>query len=231
MALREKKTGVLYVVSTPIGNLEDITLRALRVLKEADLILAEDTRITRRLLNHYQIGTRLQSYHIYNEHQVTIHVADRIAAGENMALVSDAGTPSISDPGFMLVRACLERQVEVECLPGPTALIPALVNSGFPSDKFCFEGFLPHKKGRKTRLEELTREERTIILYESPHRIVKTLQALQQVMGEERRCSVSRELTKIYEETRRGTLAELITHFTSHEPKGEMVVVVEAHSL
>ena len=218
----------LYVVPTPIGNLEDITLRALRVLKEADLILAEDTRTTRKLLNHYQITTRLQSYHIYNEHQLTLQVAERIAAGETMALVSDAGTPSISDPGFMLVRACLERQVEVECLPGATALIPALVNSGFPSDKFCFEGFLPHKKGRKTRLEELARERRTLILYESPHRIVKTLEALQQVMGEERRCSVSRELTKLHEETLRGTFAGLISHFSQHEPRGEMVVVVEA---
>lgn len=218
----------LYVVPTPIGNLEDITLRALRVLKEADLILAEDTRTTRKLLGHYQISTRLQSYHIYNEHQVTTDVADRILAGETMALVSDAGTPSISDPGFMLVRACLERQVEVECLPGPTALIPALVNSGFPSDKFCFEGFLPHKKGRKTRITELAGERRTIILYESPHRIIKTLHELQQAMGDERRCAVSRELTKLHEENLRGTFAELLAHFARKEPKGEMVVVVEA---
>jgi 16S rRNA (cytidine1402-2'-O)-methyltransferase len=218
----------LYVVPTPIGNLEDITLRALRVLKEADLILAEDTRTTRKLLSHYQISTRLQSYHIYNEHQITTDVADRILAGETMALVSDAGTPSISDPGFMLVRACLERRVEVECLPGPTALIPALVNSGFPSDKFCFEGFLPHKKGRKTRITELAGERRTIILYESPHRIIKTLHELQQAMGDERRCAVSRELSKLHEENLRGTFGALIDHFTSHEPRGEMVVVVEA---
>jgi 16S rRNA (cytidine1402-2'-O)-methyltransferase len=218
----------LYVVPTPIGNLEDITLRALRVLKEVDLILAEDTRTTHRLLSHYQIGTRLQSYHIFNEHQKTNGIADRILAGETIALVSDAGTPSISDPGFMLVRACLERQVEVECLPGPTALIPALVNSGFPSDAFCFEGFLPHKKGRKTRLTELAAERRTIILYESPHRIVKVLQELQLAMGESRRCSVSRELTKLHEETRRGTFTELIGYFSSKEPRGEMVVVVEA---
>jgi 16S rRNA (cytidine1402-2'-O)-methyltransferase len=218
----------LYVVPTPIGNLEDITLRALRVLKEVDLILAEDTRTTHKLLSHYQITTRLQSYHIFNEHQKTTMIADRILAGETLALVSDAGTPSISDPGFMLVRACLERDVEVECLPGPTALIPALVNSGFPCEKFCFEGFLPHKKGRRTRLTELAAEPRTIILYESPHRIVRVLQELQQVMGEERRCSVSRELTKIHEETRRGSFTELIAYFTSKEPRGEMVVVVEA---
>ena len=218
----------LYVVPTPIGNLEDITLRALRVLKEVDLILAEDTRTTRKLLSHYQIETRLQSYHIFNEHQKTSEIADRILAGETLALVSDAGTPSISDPGFMLVRACLEREVEVECLPGPTALIPALVNSGFPCEKFCFEGFLPHKKGRKTRLTELAAEQRTIILYESPHRIIRILQELQQVMGDERKCSVSRELTKIHEETRRGTFTELLAYFTSKEPRGEMVVVVEA---
>jgi 16S rRNA (cytidine1402-2'-O)-methyltransferase len=218
----------LYVVPTPIGNLEDITLRALRVLKEVDMILAEDTRTTHRLLSHYQIETRLQSYHIFNEHQKTSEIADRILAGETLALVSDAGTPSISDPGFMLVRACLEREVEVECLPGPTALIPALVNSGFPCEKFCFEGFLPHKKGRKTRLTELAAEPRTIILYESPHRIVRILQELQQVMGDERKCSVSRELTKIHEETRRGTFAELLAYFTSKEPRGELVVVVEA---
>jgi 16S rRNA (cytidine1402-2'-O)-methyltransferase len=218
----------LFVVPTPIGNLEDITLRALRVLKEVDMILAEDTRTTHRLLSHYQIETRLQSYHIFNEHQKTSEIADRILAGETLALVSDAGTPSISDPGFLLVRACLEREVEVECLPGPTALIPALVNSGFPCEKFCFEGFLPHKKGRKTRLTELAAEPRTIILYESPHRIVRMLQELQQAMGDERRCSVSRELTKIHEETRRGTFTELLAYFTSREPRGEMVVVVEA---
>jgi 16S rRNA (cytidine1402-2'-O)-methyltransferase len=218
----------LFVVPTPIGNLEDITLRALRILKEVDLILAEDTRTTHKLLRHYQIGTRLQSYHIFNEHQKTSEIADRILAGETFALVSDAGTPSISDPGFMLVRACLEREVEVECLPGPTALIPALVNSGFPCEKFCFEGFLPHKKGRRTRLTELAAEPRTIILYESPHRIVRVLKELQGVMGDSRRCSVSRELTKIHEETRRGTFTELIAYFSSKEPRGEMVVVVEA---
>ena len=218
----------LYVVPTPIGNLEDITFRAVRVLKEADLILAEDTRTTRKLLAHYQISTRLQSYHIFNEHQKTTGLADRILSGETIALVSDAGTPSVSDPGFMLVRACLERQVEVECLPGATALIPALVNSGFPGDRFCFEGFLPHKKGRKTRITELAAEHRTIILYESPHRIVKTLLELRQAMGDERRCAISRELTKLHEEKLRGTFAGLIEHFSRKEPRGEMVVVIEA---
>jgi 16S rRNA (cytidine1402-2'-O)-methyltransferase len=220
----------LFIVPTPIGNLEDITFRAVRVLKEADLVLAEDTRTTRKLFTHYGIDTRLQSYHIFNEHQKTNEFVDRIAAGETTALVSDAGTPSISDPGFMLVRACLEQNIPVECLPGPTALIPALVDSGFPSDKFCFEGFLPHKKGRKTRLTELTREPRTIILYESPHRILKTLQELQREMGEERKCSVSRELSKIHEETLRGTFSELIAHFQKHEPRGEIVVVIAAVS-
>ena len=218
----------LFIVPTPIGNLEDITLRAIRVLKEVNLVLAEDTRTTRKLFNHYQITTPLQSYHIFNEHQKTGMIADSIAAGETTALVSDAGTPSVSDPGFMLVRACIERGVPVECLPGATALIPALVNSGFPSDKFCFEGFLPHKKGRKTRLGELANESRTIILYESPHRILKTLQELYAVMGDKRRCAVSRELTKMHEETLRGTLSELVGHFTVNQPRGEMVVVISA---
>jgi len=218
----------LYIVPTPIGNLEDITLRAIRILIEADLVLAEDTRTTRKLFSHYGISTRLQSYHIFNEHQKTEEIVDRIVGGETTALVSDAGTPSISDPGFMLVRACIERNVPVECLPGPTALIPALVSSGFPSDKFCFEGFLPHKKGRKTRLSELARESRTIILYESPHRILRTLQELQQAMGDERRCAVSRELSKLHEETLRGTFGELVEHFTKHAPRGEMVIVVAA---
>jgi 16S rRNA (cytidine1402-2'-O)-methyltransferase len=220
----------LFVVPTPIGNLEDITLRALRVLKEADLILAEDTRTTRKLLNHYQITTPLESYHIHNEHQKTTAFTDRITGGEIMALVSDAGTPSISDPGFMLVRSCLERGVEVECLPGPTALIPALVNSGFPSDKFCFEGFLPHKKGRKTRLAELAAERRTLIIYESPHRVVRTLRELREVMGDGRKCSLSRELTKLHEENLRGTFSELLARFSAREPRGEIVLVVEALS-
>jgi len=220
----------LYIVPTPIGNLEDITLRAIRILKEVDLVLAEDTRTTRKLFTRYQIDTPLQSYHIFNEHQKTAEIAERIATGQIIALVSDAGTPSISDPGFMLVRECLEKNIPVECLPGPTALIPALVNSGFPSDKFCFEGFLPHKKGRRTKLVELASEPRTIILYESPHRILRTLQELNEVVGEDRRCSVSRELSKIHEENVRGTFAELIAHFTRRAPKGEMVVVVEAKS-
>jgi len=218
----------LYVVPTPIGNMEDITFRAVRVLSESSLVLAEDTRTSRKLLNHYDIATRLESYHIFNEHQKTISIAERILAGETMALVSDAGTPSVSDPGFMLVRACLERDIPVECLPGATALIPALVNSGFPSDRFCFEGFLPHKKGRQTRLSILAKEERTIILYESPHRIVRTLRELQQAMGDERRCAVSRELSKIHEENVRGSFASLIQHFSQKEPKGEFVLVVDA---
>ena len=218
----------LYIVPTPIGNLEDITLRAIRVLKEVNLVLAEDTRTTRKLFTHYKISTRLQSYHVFNEHRKTTELVNRIAAGETTALVSDAGTPSVSDPGFMLVRACIENNVPVECLPGPTALIPALVNSGFPSDKFCFEGFLPHKKGRKTRLSELSEETRTIILFESPHRILRTLQELQQVMGNERHCAVSRELSKLHEETLRGTFSELIAHFTKHPPRGEIVIVLAA---
>jgi 16S rRNA (cytidine1402-2'-O)-methyltransferase len=219
----------LYLVPTPIGNLEDITLRAIRVLKEADIILAEDTRTTRKLLNHYKVNTRLQSYHLFNEHQKTGEIANRIQTGGlTIALVSDAGTPSISDPGFLLVRMCLEKGIEVECLPGPTALIPALVNSGFPSDKFCFEGFLPHKKGRKARLTALATEIRTIILFESPYRLLKTLHELQQVMGNERQCAVSRELSKIHEETLRGTFAELIEHFTMQAPRGEIVIVIAA---
>jgi len=218
----------LFIVPTPIGNLEDITLRALRVLKEVDLVLAEDTRTTRKLFAHYEISTPLQSYHIFNEHQKTEEIAERIALGEVMALVSDAGTPSVSDPGFMLVRACLKKKIAVECLPGPTALIPALVNSGFPSDKFCFEGFLPHKKGRKTRLTELASESRTIILYESPHRLLKTLAELKNAMGEERKCSISRELSKLYEENIRGTFSQLIAYFTKNAPRGEIVLVVAA---
>jgi 16S rRNA (cytidine1402-2'-O)-methyltransferase len=220
----------LYLVPTPIGNLEDMTFRALRILKEVHLILAEDTRTTGKLLAHYQISTRMQSYHIFNEHQKTEEIINRIGSGEVMALVSDAGTPSISDPGFMLVRACLEKGLPVECLPGPTALIPALVNSGFPSEAFCFEGFLPHKKGRKTKLAALAAEPRTIILYESPHRILKTLKELQQVMGTSRRCSVSRELSKLHEETIRGTFDELTDHFTRHAPRGEMVVVISSET-
>jgi 16S rRNA (cytidine1402-2'-O)-methyltransferase len=218
----------LYIVPTPIGNLEDITLRAIRILKEVDLILAEDTRTTRKLLSHYQISTRMQSYHKFNEHNKVEELASRIRSGEFMALVSDAGTPSISDPGYMLIRTCIENNIPVECLPGPSALIPALVNSGFPNDRFCFEGFLPHKKGRKKRLAELAEEPRTVILYESPHRILKTLQELQQAIGEERSCAVSRELTKLHEENLRGSFQQLIDHFTKHTPRGEMVVLISA---
>src|SRR5512133_448434 len=226
--LSKERMSKLFIVPTPVGNLEDITFRAIRILKEAAVVLAEDTRTTKKLFSHYGITTRLESYHIFNEHQKTTEIVNRIATGEITALVSDAGTPSISDPGFMLVRACLEKGIPVECLPGPTALIPALVNSGFPSDKFCFEGFLPHKKGRKTRLTELSSEERTIILYESPHRIIKTLQELGTVMGENRRCSVSRELSKIHEENIRGTFSDVVVHFTKHPPRGEIVLVISA---
>ncbi|HEX2396260.1 MAG TPA: 16S rRNA (cytidine(1402)-2'-O)-methyltransferase [Bacteroidales bacterium] len=216
----------LYIVPTPIGNLEDITLRAIRVLKEVSLVLAEDTRTTKKLFLHYNINTPLQSYHIFNEHQKTSDLAVRIESGEIMAIVSDAGTPSVSDPGFMLVRACIEKNIEVECLPGPTALIPALVNSGFPSDKFCFEGFLPHKKGRKTRIHQLADEHRTIILYESPHRLLRTLNELKDAMGAERMCSVSRELSKIHEENIRGSFDQVIAHFSKNAPRGEFVIVI-----
>jgi 16S rRNA (cytidine1402-2'-O)-methyltransferase len=216
----------LYLVPTPIGNLEDITLRAIRVLKEADLILSEDTRTTGNLLKHYQIGTKLMAYHAFNEHQTVSGIVGRLKEGTVAALVSDAGTPGISDPGFLLVRACLEAGLQVETLPGPTALIPALVNSGLPCESFYFAGFLPHKKGRQTRLKELAAIESTIILYESPHRLVKTLEQLSEYLGPGRKASVSRELTKIYEENARGTLAELILHFSSKQVKGEIVIII-----
>ncbi len=215
----------LYLVPTPIGNLEDITLRALRILKEVDLILAEDTRTSGKLLSHYQIQTKKQSYHIFNEHKTVAGLVERIRLGENMALISDAGTPSISDPGFLLVRECLAKGVEVECLPGATAFVPALVKSGLPSDRFVFEGFLPHKKGRQTRLQILAEEERTIILYESPHRLVKALGQLLEHFGD-RQASVSRELTKLHEETRNGSLRELLEYYTQKPPKGEIVIVI-----
>ncbi|MDH6306103.1 16S rRNA (cytidine1402-2'-O)-methyltransferase [Parabacteroides sp. PF5-5] len=217
----------LIVVPTPVGNLEDITLRALRVLKEADLILAEDTRTTGFLLKHFEIQNRMQSHHKFNEHKTVEQLANRILGGETIALVSDAGTPSISDPGFMLVRECVRQGVEVECLPGATAFVPALVVSGLPSDKFCFEGFLPQKKGRQTRLKELAVEPRTIILYESPFRLVKSLTQMGEYFGLERQVSVSREISKLYEETVRGSLEEVANHFTVNEPKGEIVIVVE----
>ena len=217
----------LTVVPTPVGNLEDITIRAIRVLKEADLILAEDTRTTGILLKHYEIQNRLQSHHKFNEHQTVERVAERIKAGENIALVSDAGTPAISDPGFLLVRECVRKGVEIECLPGATAFIPALVVSGLPGDKFCFEGFLPVKKGRHTRFLEISSEERTSIIYESPFRLIKTLTQLAEVCGNTRRTSVSREISKRFEETIRGTLEEVIDHFSKNEPKGEFVIVLE----
>jgi 16S rRNA (cytidine1402-2'-O)-methyltransferase len=219
--------GKLYIVPTPIGNLEDITLRAIRVLKESDLILAEDTRTSAVLLKHYEIPTRLASHHKFNEHNTVEKIASRILAGENIALISDAGTPSISDPGYLLTKTCLELGVEVECLPGATAFVPALVNSGFPSDKFCFEGFLPQKKGRQKRLKELLNESRTMIFYESPFRLVKTLEQFAGIFGPERRVSVSRELSKIYEENVRGTIAEVLVHFSSKTVKGEIVIVLE----
>ncbi len=219
--------GKLFIVPTPIGNLEDITLRAIRILKEADLILAEDTRTSSFLLKHYEINARLESHHKFNEHKTVERIAARIAAGENIALISDAGTPSISDPGFLLTRTCLDLGVEVECLPGATAFVPALVNSGFPSDKFCFEGFLPQKKGRQKRLLELTPETRTMIFYESPFRLIKTLEQFAVVFGSERKVSVSRELSKMHEENVRGTLAEVVSHFKTKTVKGEIVIVLE----
>ena len=218
----------LYLVPTPIGNLEDITLRAIRVLKEVDVILAEDTRTSGKLLKHYAIEKKVIAHHQFNEHKTVDILAGQIFAGMSAALITDAGTPGISDPGFMLVRACIRAGVRVECLPGPTAFVPALVNSGFPCDRFLFEGFLPHKKGRLTRLKELSKATYTFILYESPFRLVKTLEQLGEYLGQERNVSVSRELTKIYEETRRGTLAEVATWYKSHPPKGEIVVVIEA---
>ena len=216
----------LYIVPTPIGNLEDITLRAIRTLKEADYILAEDTRTTAFLLKHLGIEKKLYSHHKFNEHATAASVAEAIGEGRTVALVSDAGTPGISDPGFLLVRTCVEAGIEVETLPGATALIPALVQSGFPCDRFCFEGFLPQKKGRTKRLEELKEENRSIIFYESPFRVVKCLEQLAEVFGEDRKVSVSRELTKKFEQTVRGTIAEVVAHFREHEPKGEFVIVV-----
>lgn len=218
---------MLYIVPTPVGNLEDITLRALRVLKEVDLILAEDTRTSSVLLHHYDIHTPLRSHHKFNEHETSDRVADEIAAGKNVALISDAGTPGISDPGFMLVRACVERGVEVQCLPGATAFVPALIDSGLPCDRFYFEGFLPQKKGRQTRYKALAEQTHTIVIYESPFRLVKTLTELAQFLGPDRKASVSREISKVHEDTQRGTLTELAEHFKQFPPKGEIVVVIE----
>lgn len=218
--------GKLYIVPTPIGNLEDITLRAIRVLKEVDLILAEDTRTSGKLLHHYNIDTPMQSHHMHNEHKTVEGIVRRLQSGENVALISDAGTPAISDPGFLLTRACVENSIEVDCLPGATAFVPALVNSGLPNDKFVFEGFLPVKKGRQTRLTLLAEEPRTIIFYESPHKLVKTLSHFEAYFGAERLVSVSRELSKMYEETIRGTVKEVLQHYTDNPPKGEIVIVV-----
>ncbi len=220
----------LFLVPTPIGNLEDMTLRAIRILKEVDLILAEDTRTSGRLLSHFGIETPMKSYHMHNEHKKVDSITDSLLGGDRIALISDAGTPGISDPGFLLTRACIEKNIEVECLPGPTAFVPALVNSGFPCDRFIFEGFLPVKKGRQTRLELLSKETRTLVLYESPHKLVKTLGQICDFFGEDRLISVSRELTKLYEETLRGTAKEIRDHFEIHPPKGEIVLVIKGLS-
>lgn len=222
--------GKLYLVPTPIGNLEDITLRALRILKEANGVLAEDTRTSGNLLKHFAISKPMTAFHAHNEHKALQSIIQRLLSGEVLALVSDAGTPGISDPGFLLARACRENDIPVECLPGPTALIPALVQSGFPSDRFVFEGFLPHQKGRQKRLLALAGEERSIIFYESPYRVLKALEEMSNIFGPERQISVSRELSKKFEETVRGTLAEVLAHFTAHPPKGEFVIVVAGKS-
>ncbi|MDC6362202.1 MULTISPECIES: 16S rRNA (cytidine(1402)-2'-O)-methyltransferase [Flavobacteriaceae] len=218
--------GKLYLVPTPIGNLEDITLRAIKVLKEVDIILAEDTRTSGKLLKHFEIHTQLQSHHMHNEHKQVDALVQKLKGGATLALISDAGTPAISDPGFLLTRACVENHIEVECLPGATAFVPALVNSGLPNDRFVFEGFLPIKKGRQTRMQQLAEESRTMVFYESPHKLIKTLTQFVEYFGEDRPVSVSRELTKLYEETVRGTLNEVLSHFTDKPPKGEFVVVV-----
>jgi len=218
--------GKLYLVPTPIGNLGDITYRAVTVLQEVDAILAEDTRTSGKLLKHLEVSTPMQSYHMHNEHQRTKGLVERMQDGANFALISDAGTPAISDPGFLMVRACIEAGVEVECLPGATALIPALVNSGLPNDRFIFEGFLPVKKGRQTRLLALQEEARTMVFYESPHKLLKTLKQFCEYFGEDRAISVSRELSKLHEETVRGSLAEVLQHFENKPPKGELVLVL-----
>lgn len=220
----------LYLVPTPIGNLSDITFRAVEVLKEVDLILAEDTRTSGKLLKHFDISTAMQSHHMHNEHKTVNSIVDKLKSGMQIALISDAGTPAISDPGFLLTRACINKGIEVECLPGATAFVPALVNSGLPNDKFVFEGFLPVKKGRQTRLTVLAEETRTMIFYESPHKLLKTLTHFCQYFGEDRLVSVSRELTKLYEETKRGTAQEVLEYYTAKPPKGEIVIVVKGRS-
>lgn len=218
--------GRLYVVPTPVGNLEDMTFRAIRILKEADLVLAEDTRTSGILLKHFEIKNAMQSYHKFNEHKTVEGIINRLKAGETIALVSDAGTPGISDPGFLVVRECVKNDIEVQCLPGATAFVPALVASGLPDERFCFEGFLPQKKGRMTRLNALTEETRTMIFYESPYRLVKTLTQFAELFGPERKVSVCREISKIHEESVRGTLQEVMVHFTANEPRGEIVIVL-----
>ena len=222
--------GKLFIVPTPIGNMEDMTLRAINVLKECDLVLAEDTRTSGFLLKHFCIETIMQSHHKFNEHQTLQQIIQRLRAGANIALISDAGTPAISDPGFLLVRECIREGIEVECLPGATAFVPALVMSGIPCDRFCFEGFLPQKKGRLTRLKALSDETRTMVFYESPYRLIKTLTQFAEFFGADRYASVSREISKIYAETVRGTLSALIDHFTENEPRGEFVIVVSGQS-
>ena len=222
--------GKLYLVPTPIGNLKDITFRAIEVLKEVDFILAEDTRTSGKLLKYYEITSPMQSHHMHNEHKTVGHIVRRILNGETVALISDAGTPAISDPGFLLTRACVEAQIEVDCLPGATAFVPALVNSGLPNDKFVFEGFLPVKKGRQTRLKLLAKETRTMIFYESPHKLIKTLSHFVEYFGTERPMSVSREITKIHEETIRGSVQEVLNYYTTKPPKGEIVIVVGGKS-
>lgn len=218
--------GKLYVVPTPVGNMEDMTFRAIRVLKEADLILAEDTRTSGILLKHYEIKNVMQSHHKFNEHQTVESIVNRIKGGQTVALISDAGTPGISDPGFLVVRECVRNGIEVQCLPGATAFVPALVSSGLPDERFCFEGFLPQKKGRMTRLNALKEETRTMIFYESPYRLLKTLTQFAEVFGAERPVSVCREISKIHEESVRGTLQEVIAHFTETEPRGEIVIIL-----
>lgn len=218
--------GKLYLVPTPIGNLEDITFRAIKVLKEVDIILAEDTRTSGKLLKHFDITTPVQSHHMHNEHKMLNGLVKKMQGGVQLALISDAGTPGISDPGFLLTRACIENNIAVECLPGATAFVPALVNSGLPNDRFVFEGFLPIKKGRQTRLLQLSEETRTMVFYESPHKLLKTLTHFAEYFGEDRTISASRELTKMYEETVRGTIREMLAHFTEKPPKGEFVLVV-----
>ena len=217
----------LFLVPTPIGNLEDMTFRAITVLKEVDFILAEDTRTSGKLLKKFEIETPMHSHHMHNEHKTVNGIVNRISNGETCALISDAGTPAISDPGFLLTRACIQNNIEVECLPGATAFVPALVNSGFPNDRFVFEGFLPVKKGRQTRLKFLAEETRTMVFYESPHKLLKTLSHFSEYFGEERLVSVSRELTKLFEETKRGTIKEVLEYYTNKPPKGEIVIVVE----